>query len=92
MFKVGDRVRIREDALHMVSSYQFKALGYERAIGRVRRISSRFIFVDFKQQKNSRVFGDKARMKGLANQMTQSRFGSFPIGGFLPLVLEKVER
>lgn len=86
-FEIGDRVRIKTAYLYAMRSYQFKALGYRRLVGVVRKTFGDMVDVDFCQHdmpvtKDGSLVGARVRV-------TVSIVGSSPY--FPCSMLEKVK-
>jgi hypothetical protein len=65
MIKPGSRVKIRDEYLDAVSSYQYKALGYRPLVGVVKEKLWRRYVVDFTQEEGENIrsrYGEKARV------------------------------
>ena len=80
---VGDRVRVKEDSLYAVASYQAKPLGYRRLIGRVKRIGKGRLFIDFRQYDIPRrpdgvLYGERVRTSALYRRRFNFKGPGYP--------------
>lgn len=80
---VKDRVRVREDSLYAVSSYQSKPLGFRRLVGVVLRATPDRLFVDFCQRDIPRrpdgsMFGERTRVSALYRRQNNYKGHGFP--------------
>ena len=66
-FKTGERVRVREEFVHVVASYVYRVVNRRRIVGVVKRhCADGSVHVDFAQRdvakQNGRYIGEKARV------------------------------
>lgn len=90
-FAVGQRVRVREDSLYAVASYQSKPLGFRRIVGVITRVTGDGdrVMVDFCQRDiprrpDGKLYGEKTRVSGLYRRRHGYRGHGYPIS-----ILEK---
>lgn len=89
-FVVNDRVRVREDSLYAVASYQSKPLGFRRLVGIVKKVNGEDrVAVDFRQydlplRPDGKMYGQRTRISGLYR-----RRHSYTGNGYPSAILER---